>query len=185
MNRPLIRISGPQKQKGASLLMVLVVLTLLLLGAGTLARQTSNSTFLAGNVASKEAARQAAEIGVSEAFARLRDLGNAGNLEANNAGWYRATSLATEVPAAAQWAQAAVVQAGSYEVRYIVERLCQGPLPVTNAPAQCFVRQLPSEGSAKVGAEKLQAVPSLQYRISVQVQGVKNTQSLVQAMVNL
>lgn len=175
--RPLAR-----QQRGASLLMVLVVLTVLLLGAGTLARQTSNSTFLAGNVASKEAARQAAEIGVSEAFARLQGLGN---LEVDNAGWYRATSLPTEVPAAAQWAQAAVLQAGSYEVRYLVERLCQGPLPVTNAPAQCFVRQLPSEGSAKVGAEKLQAVPSLQYRISVQVQGVKNTQTLVQAMVNL
>lgn len=170
------------RQRGASLIMVLVVLTMLLLGAGTLARQTSNSTLLTGNVASKEAARQAADIGVGEAFARLQTLGN---LEANDGGWYRATSLGTDVPAENLWPAAAVVQAGPYEVRYIVERLCQGPLPVADAPSQCFVRQLPSEGSAKVGAEKLQAVPSLQYKISVRVQGVKNTQTLVQTLVNL
>jgi len=170
-----------KKQKGSSLIVVLVALALLLLGAASLARVNNTTGLLAGNLASKESSRQAAEIGVSTAFAQLIALTN---LEANSASWYFALAGEAEVPAESRWEAAPEIEAGPFTVRYLVERLCEGALPVTDPGRQCFVRSMPAEGSAKAGAEVIESPPSMQFRISVRAEGVKGTSTLVQVLAN-
>lgn len=169
-------------QKGSSLLLVLVVLALALLGAATLARVTSNGTLLAGNFAAKDASRHASDVGISEAFAALQGLSD---LESNTAGWYFATRQGAELPPEDLWDDAAELQVGQLTVRYLVERLCEGVLPLTDPAAQCFSRQLPMEGSAKAGAEALMSPPVMQFRVTARVTGLKGTNTHVQALVNL
>lgn len=168
-----------KSQTGGALIIVLFALTILLVGAASLAKVTHTSTLLAGNVASKDASRQAAEVGINTAFAALVDLDT---LDENVDDWYYAQDGAGEEPTPAMWADAPAQEVGAFDVRYVVERLCEGALPVTDAQAQCLVRKGTDEGSAKAGVEVIESPASVQYRISVQVTGVKNTATVVQVM---
>jgi hypothetical protein len=150
-----------------------------MIGAASLARVNHTSTALAGNIASKEASRQAAEIGVNSAFDAL---GKVVDLEENLGGWYYALDTAAEEPSEQMWEAAPITTVGAFELRYIVERLCEGPLPITDPQRQCVVRQADDEGSAKAGVEALEAPSALQFRISAQVTGNKGTKTVVQAL---
>lgn len=168
-----------KSQKGSALILVLVVLAVLLLGAASLARVTNTSGLLSGNVASKESSRHATEVGIATAYEQLLALADP---QVDQGGWYSALDSGEDVPATGRWANAASVVVGPFTVRYLVERLCQGPLPVVDARRQCFVRQVAAEGSAKAGSSPLEAPPAMQYRISVRAEGLKGTQTLVQVM---
>lgn len=167
------------RQQGGALIIVLFALTILLVGAASLARVTQTSTSLAGNIARKDASRQAAEVGVNTAFEALVALSD---MDKDQGDWYFAQDVAGEEPTAAMWESAPVLDVGPYEVRYVVERLCEGALPVTDAQQQCMVRKIAEEGSAKAGVEAIEAPAALQYRISTQVSGGKGTSTLIQVM---
>jgi len=169
--------------RGASLIIVLVVLAVLLLGAVSMARLNETTTQIAGNVAFKDSAVQASEIGVSNAFANLANITDE---EMNQDGWYFATLKgddATGLPINVDWTSAAKEDVGSFKVSYIVERQCLGPTPVLDINAQCVIKKLPSVNSAKVGMESIEMAAAKQYRITVFVSGPKSTKSYVQTMV--
>ena len=71
----------------------------------------------------------------------------------------------------------------NYDVRYIVERLCRAPLPVTDYDGQCLLRKQDAIVSAKAGTEALQAPDARQFRITVRVLGPQRTQTWVQSTV--
>ena len=172
-----------RRQRGASLLLVLVLLAVTMLGGLAMARMTEAATLIAGNVTFKDSAAQASEVGINEAFERVRALTT---LEQGQTGWYFPTKMAEDaagLPQGLDWSAAPQVQVGSYQVRYVVERLCQGPLPVVDMPRQCVVQRLPQTGSAKAGAEALAAPSVSQYRITVSVAGPKETQVFAQVSV--
>jgi Tfp pilus assembly protein PilX len=75
-------------QKGASLTIVLVMLTVLLLGALSMYKFNEANTLIAGNVAFKDAAQQASEVGISEAFEALTTIADEEQSQGN---WYYAT----------------------------------------------------------------------------------------------
>lgn len=170
-------------QMGASLIIVLVVLSILLLGAMSMAKLNESSTLIAGNIAFKDASRQASEVGISQAFEALvtvadeeQDLGH----------WYYATLRgddATGLPQGVDWSRAAQLTVGSFTVHYVIERQCTGPAPITDINAQCVIRKQNVAASAKAGLEALEAASSKQYRITVYVSGPKRTQTYVQTMV--
>jgi len=171
--------------RGASLIIVLVVLAVLLLGAVSMARLNDTTTQIAGNVAYKDTAVQASEIGVSNAFANLANITDE---ETSQDGWYLATLKgddATGLPIDVDWTLAAKEVVGSFTVRYIVERQCVGPTPVLDINAQCVIKKLklPSVNSAKAGMESIEMAAAKQYRITVFVSGPKFTKSYVQTMV--
>jgi Tfp pilus assembly protein PilX len=172
-------------QRGASLLMVVILLAVLALAALSFARVNQTSALVAGNLSYKTAAMQASEVGLSEAFAQLQALG-AGSLEAANNSWYYPTSQALDVaglPTNVNWATAPkVTVSGGYTVSYVVERMCTGALPVTDVGSQCFVKRLPAGGSAKAGVEQMDAPAVIQFRMTVFVQGPKGTQTYVQSL---
>lgn len=174
-----------ERQQGASLLVVLILLTVLAMASLALARVTNTSTQIAGNLAFKSAAMQASEAGMSEAFVQLQALAST-DLDATKGAWYFPSSQtldSTGLPVTAAWSSAPQVAiAGGYSVSYVVERLCTGSLPVSDVANQCFVKRLPSGGSAKANSESIDAPAVVQYRMTVYVQGPKGTQTFVQSL---
>lgn len=170
-----------KSEQGGALILVLFVMAILLVGAASMARVTQTSTLLAGNVATKEASRQAAEIGINTAFDAVVALADR---EVDQDGWYYALDSEMPEPSEEMWENAPVVEAGPYNVRYVVERLCVGSLPVTDVKGQCLVRKAADEGSAKAGVETIESPASVQFRISTQVTGPKGTTTVVQVLAN-
>jgi Tfp pilus assembly protein PilX len=172
-----------QNQKGASLIIVLVMLTVLLLGALSMARLNETSTLIAGNVAFKDSAMQASEVGISEAFANLSTIVDE---EQNQDGWYFASMQGDDpsgLPSSVDWTKAAAVKVGTFDVRYVIERQCTGPSPILDINSKCVIKPIATVASAKAGQESFESAASKQYRITVFVSGSKNTQSYVQTMV--
>lgn len=171
-----------QPRRGVTMLMVLLLLSVMLIGGLALARITEIGTLATGNNAYRDASLQASELGLNTAYAAVRALPN----ENANAGtWYWATiqpaEAATGLPIV-NWNNAPEVVAGNYNVRYVVERMCDTAV-ITDTLRQCLVRHAPQIDSSKFGQEPLDPPNSRQFRITVRVTGPKDTQTWVQSLV--
>lgn len=173
-----------KQQNGASLLIVLVMLTVLAMAALSLARVSNGSTTVSGNGAFKAAAMQASEAGLSEAFAQLQALASAE--DTTQVRWYypaMQTLDPTGLPTGVNWSAAPTVTVpGGYAASYVVERMCTGAMPVTDTATQCFVKRLGASGSAKAGSQQMDSPAVVQYRLTAFVRGPKGTQTFVQAL---
>jgi Tfp pilus assembly protein PilX len=169
-------------QRGVTMLVVLVLLSVMLLGGLALARLTDVGTLASGNTAFREASLQASEVGLNTAFARIRD--DLDDEDANQAGWYWASMQATDangVPTVG-FGAAPEIAVGPYTVRYIVERLCNTDA-VTDALRQCVVKaEHDRTASRQAGTEALDPPNSRQFRVTVEVTGPKDTRTWVQSM---
>ncbi len=169
-------------QRGVTILVVLILMSVMVLGGMALARVTEIGTLATGNNATREASLQASEVGINTAYAETRALASE---EVNSGTWYWATTQAADangMPNVA-WANAPEVVVGSYSVRYIVERMCN-VAPVTDTLRQCLVRQVPQVSSSRVGADEVDPPNTRQFRITVRVLGPKDTETWVQTLVS-
>jgi Tfp pilus assembly protein PilX len=170
-----------QSQRGASLIVVLVLLSVLLLGVVSLARMSDASTLMAGNIASKGKAMAASEVGLAEAAAALSALTTP---DVADATWYSPTKLVDDtvgLPTGINWSTIKSSTVGGYTVRYFVERMCSVS-PVTALNTQCSVKKAYVEGSSKAGGEALESTPAIEYRATVSVAGPKDTATFVQVL---
>ena len=169
------------RQRGVTILVVLLLMVVMIMGGLALARMTEIGTLASGNSNYREASLQASEVGVNTAYAEVRALANE---EANAGNWYWATMQAADtagVPTL-NFAAAPEVVVGNYNVRYVVERMCTVAV-VTNTLRECLVKQVPQTASARVGNEALDPPNSRQFRITVRVTGPKDTETWVQSLV--
>lgn len=176
----------PSTQRGMTVVVVLVLLSVMLLGGLALARLTEVGTLVAGNVSTKEASLHAAQVGTSAAFQALRAPGL--DMETTSGNWYYPTIQNADtagVPAVV-WGSAPEVTIGRFSARYVVERMCD-KAPVVDAVSDCLLREAPSKVTAAnaSGGPKPDPVAAQQYRISVRVTDQRGTQTWVQTMVNL
>jgi len=172
------------RQRGVSLLLVLVVLGVLLLAAAALLRNTETAALIAGNITFKQAALQAADIAVNQA---VTDLTHRTDFETNAPGVYVATRLAADangLPTSFDWTGVPSQTFGNLRLQWIVDRLCVDPLPVTNPIAQCQVNDLATNGSNKVGSPDYKSTTTYFYRVTVRARGPKNAESFVQSVVS-
>jgi type IV pilus assembly protein PilX len=170
-------------QRGVTMLVVLVLLSVMLLGGLALARITEIGTLASGNAAFREASLQASEVGLNTAYMAVRGISGAAE-ETNVAGWYWSTIQATDAQGlpTMDFDAAPEVVVGSYSVRYVVERLCN-TTPVTNTLQQCLVKQVPQTESSVAGRESIDPPNSRQFRVTVRVTGPKDTQAWIQSLV--
>ncbi len=163
------------------MLVVLVLMSVMLLGALALARLTEVSTLATGNMAYHEAAMQASEVGINTAFAAVRAIATE---DTSLAGWYWSTEQAKDSNGLpnVDWTSAPQIAVGSMTVRYVAERACT-VTPVVYPLRQCLVKQIPQPKSRVAGAEELDPPNSKQYRITVRVTDQKGTQTFVQSLV--
>ena len=169
-------------QRGVTILVVLMLMSVMVLGGMALARMTEIGTLATGNNAAREASLQASEIGTNTAFVATQALASE---EVNAGTWYWATQQAADangMPNVA-WDAAPEVTVGSYSVRYVVERLCN-TAPVTDTLRQCLVRQVPQISSSRVGHEEVDPPNTRQFRITVRVVGPKDAETWVQSLVS-
>ena len=170
-------------QRGVTLLVVLMLMSVMLLGGLALARLTEIGSLASGNSGYREASLQASEVGTNTAYAAVKALTNE---EANAGNWYWATVQAADATTGIPnitWASAPEVVVGSYSVRYVAERMCN-TAPVTNTLRQCLVKQIPQSPESNVyGREALDPPNSRQFRITVRVSGPKATETWVQSLV--
>ncbi len=176
------RQQNSRVQRGVTMLVVLVLLSVMLLGAMSLARLTEVGTLASGNTASREAAMQASEIGLNTAYQAVRNLTDENT---SNTAWYSATEVAKDtngLPTGVNWTNAPAVTVGPMTVQYVAERACTTS-PVTDALRQCLVKQVPQQASRDASREALAPPNSRQFRITVRVTGPKGTQTWVQSLV--
>ena len=167
--------------RGVTMLVVLILLSVMLLGGIALARMTEIGTLASGNNTYREASLQASEIGLNTAYAAVRGI----TAEDTSAGgWYWPTIQGSDLAGIpfVNWDAAPEVVAGSYSVRYVVERMCN-TTPVTSTLRQCLVKQMPQVESNRVGQEPLHPPNARQFRITVRVTGPKDTETWVQSLV--
>lgn len=162
------------------MVVVLILLTVMLLGGMALARMTEVGTLAAGNAAFRESAMQASEVGVNTAFAAMQTLADE-NADVGN--WYRATQQAQDADGVPtfDFDTAPAIPVGAYTVRYLVDRVCVGAMPVTEPLRQCLLKQIPQIESAS-DRERPDPPTARQYRITVRVDGPKGTRTWVQAL---
>lgn len=177
-----------RRERGVTMLVVLVLLSVMLLGGLALARLTEVGTLATGNAAYHEAALQASELGVNDAFTALKGLGDE---DTNTGSWYWATEQPKDsngLPTTASWSSAPSRTVGStgarqITVNYVVERVCS-TTPVTDTLNQCLVRQTPSKTPDQTaGTDKPDPPNSRQFRVTVRVSDSKGTETYVQALV--
>ena len=170
-----------RRQRGVTMLVVLVLLSVMLLGGLALARMTEVGTLASGNSAYREASVQASEVGINTAYAAVVGLVDE---NANSGNWYFAQAQAQDANGLPNvgWANAPEVVVGQYSVRYVVDRICQGALPVIAPLRQCLVKEEKVIESA-TDREKPDPPTSRQFRITVRVMGPKDTQTWVQSLI--
>ncbi|MFN0182202.1 MAG: hypothetical protein ACKVQR_00135 [Aquabacterium sp.] len=170
-----------RRQRGTTVLVVLVLLAVMLMGGLSLARMTDLGTLASGNVAAKEASVQASEVGLNTAFAAVRALPTE---DGNQGSWYFGSirpADAHSVPTV-DWTATPEIEVGRFRVRYVAERMCVTD-PVTDSLRQCLVKQIPQRGSLKDGEEDIDPPNSRQFRITIRVTDGKGTQTWVQSLV--
>lgn len=172
-------------QRGMTLLVILILMTVMLLGALGLARVTEGSTLVSGNVATKEASLQAAEIGWNTAYAQVKALADD---SANTGGWYWATmqptDAATGLPTTIDFDATPSVAGGvgRYTVNYAVDRLCTQAVVSANA-RECLVKQADVMEGRDADTPDYQPKSARQYRITVRVTDERGTQTWTQSLV--
>ena len=194
-----------RKQKGAVLFIALIVLVALTMAGIALVRSVDTSNVIAGNLAFKQGTLQAGDTGVEAAVTALptiiaTSLDNhqlpAAN-STNPAYWYYATRRqddANGVPTTKEYGAAGAATAVDWNnvptastvagntVQVVIDRLCQGPPPVTDVQAKCFADAAAGGGTKKAGGVVFSGTDTVYYRATVRVTGPRNTTSVVQVI---
>jgi Tfp pilus assembly protein PilX len=175
------------RQRGVSMLVVLVLLTVMLLGGLTFARMAEVSTLAGGNAAFRATAVQASDVGLDRAFADIRAITSPNTAVT---GWYFPTIQADAnndgVPDGVDFDAAQSVTVGQFTVHYVVERMCE-TATVTDPSRQCLVKRIApaSEGKSSRAEDKeaLDPPSATQYRVTLRVTGPKSTETFVQSLI--
>jgi type IV pilus assembly protein PilX len=180
-----MRRAGNRGQRGVTILVVLILLSVMLLGGLALSRMAGAGTLVAGNVMMKERALQASEVGINTAYANVRSLSTS-QLGSDTGGWYFAaerTPDADGLPSGVDWSDTGAagpsIDVGGFTVRYVVERICSTAAPADVA-GECLLKMvdIPVKDASGLTPPMAQ-----QFRVTVRVTGPKDTRTYVQALV--
>lgn len=184
--------SARRKQGGVSLVIALIALLAMTLAGFALIRAVDTANVISGNLAFRQATLHATDVGVETALATLGAIvttspdANYPNGCASGACNYYPTKQAVNsagIPTAIDWTLVPGTSVdSSYAVQYVIDRLCDGPTPVTDITAKCMHTTGLSVGSKKAGAVSFTSAQQVYFRATIRVVGPRNTVSIVQAL---
>jgi type IV pilus assembly protein PilX len=193
-NRSLRQPAAPRGQRGVVLMVALIVLVALTLAGLSMVRSSDTGVVVAGNLSFRQAAAQAMDAGVEAAVTAIpSDLVLSGNAVAGKYYVYMlADSDGDGIPDGANWANAfSIADPGGltgYTVRYIIERMCFGGVAIAtdlDAEGRCNMEQKsPGFQSNKRGSADLGEFRKINYRITVKVEGPRNTETFASAVIS-
>jgi len=177
------------KQQGVVLVIALIALVAISLTAVALMRTVDTSNVVSGNIAFNEAAIQMADIGAEQAYAEI-DAEPDPKVFTGKAYYYpnySSISAVSRLPTqAAAWkvVPSSSVNLSGYAVQYMVERMCVGTANFQEVPTFSKCKAAPLYDTAGVLLADANNIPlpvgKLFYRITVQVNGPRNTRALSQ-----
>jgi type IV pilus assembly protein PilX len=188
---------GLRRQDGVILIVTLICMVALAIASIALVRGVDTANIISGNMGFRQAAMQAADIGVEAAFNALPTIIST-SLDADIANQYYATRQEVDskgMPTSVTWSSvpcrdsagaAVTCSVQPYQIKYVIDRLCDGTLPITDVAGSCYTDTSGSGiagGSKKSGAAVFSKAGAIYYRITVQVSGPRYTQSYVQVIV--
>jgi type IV pilus assembly protein PilX len=191
-----VRSALPARQRGVVLFVALVVMVALSLAAIALIRSVDTTNTVIGNLAFRQASILPANLAIEEAAAALfqdADIPHGVRITDHTVSWpaenYYASKQADDphgVPLQLQKrsnypssAKLLVDATTHTEVRYVIERMCLTPGPATIG--NCDLVPPKVNPGTTIGDSAI-ALPSIPfYRVTVRVDGPKNTASFVQA----
>lgn len=187
-----ISINTRLRQRGVSLIIALIALIALSLAGVALIRSTDTSNIISGNLAFRQASLHATDVGVENALTLLGTIATSSPDANYPAGctvgacnYYptlQSAITAAGVPTVINWtAVPSTTVDSSYAVQYVIDRLCDGPTPVTDIAQKCMNLAGTSLGSKKAGAISFTSASQVYYRATVRVTGPRNSVSIVQA----
>ena len=187
---------SPRGQSGVVLVIALIVLVALSLAGVALVRSTDTGTMISGNMAFRQAAVHAVDTGVESAFVAISGAGGFAAAPATStittAGRYSSTILPDAAPADGlpdvDWAAVPGVAVSGNTVRWVVERLCSTNVSTTaEIERRCTV--VPTGQfyqSYKMGVITPSAnAVAVAYRVTVRVEGPRNTVVFSQSVITL
>lgn len=178
-------------QRGVSLVIALIALVALTVAGLALMRATDTSNVISGNLAFREATVQATDVGVESAITALGtitttspDANYPAGCTVGACNYYPTIQNpvnAAGVPTVIDWtAVPSTALDASYAVQYVIDRLCDGPTPVTDVANKCMNQSGTSAGSKRAGAVSFTSASQIYYRVMVRVVGPRNAVSIVQ-----
>ena len=193
-------------ERGVVLILALIVLAAMTLAGIGLTRSVFTSNKIAGNLAFQQSATHAADTGIEAAIAWLeeRNLNSPATLYDNqlpggaNLGYFAFKSAGTDPAPGSNWETAwtAWVNAGAVNqlardantgnrVQFAIHRLCNAVgAPESGIGCSASPVTIGSDGGSRGAGVIGLAVPSQRYyRITVRVDGPRNTVSFVQSVV--
>lgn len=191
-------------QSGVVLAIMLIVLVAMTLAAISMVRSVDTTNLIAGNLSFQQAATHSGDTGIELASTWLAANAVGATLDIDDstngyvAGGLNAGPDLTANPPqtwndywvktlAARAVKATQVDAAGNTVSYIIDRMCNSAGGVTSG-ASCVgspTVTLASGNSEEAGEKQLNASSGVYYRITVRVDGPRNTVSYVQAVVSM
>lgn len=213
MKKPSIRVNTSRlknsavfaaQQRGVVLFVALIALVAMTLAAIALVRSVDTANVISGNLAFRQGGIQASDVGVEAAVTALPTIIST-TLETNvtattGSYWYYASrrkenslglptvteyTPSATAGAAINWANVpnASTTTNGYIVKVVIDRLCQGPAPVTDIQLNCMADMpVGGGGSKKAGVTVFSGSQQVYYRATVQVSGPRNTLSYIQTV---
>jgi Tfp pilus assembly protein PilX len=188
-------VAHRHRQRGVVMFVALIVMVAMALAALALIRSVDTTTSVVGNLGFRQASILPANAAVEEVVAamfekKLIDL-TRNDITQNYYAAKQANEDSRGIPKQLQKQSnftltRILTPGGGNEVRYVIERMCQGEGPVAPAgtewyPLNCDMLK-PKVGGTTTAEEALTANPYPFYRLTVRVDGPRNTASFVQVM---
>lgn len=184
------------RQRGVVLVIALITLVVLLVGAVALVRSFGTSLTISGQNAFKRDLMNQGEVGIAAAKAALTNGAADSDIRRENnqlAANYFATLIpGNDTPEGIPRAlindnnftgTAADIQGNGVTIRYIIERQCANSGPFDASTCSVFPKPTASSGGERrelVGAEYAPI-----YRVTVRVQGPRNTTAYLQSLITI
>ena len=199
----------PRREKGLVLIIALIVLVAMTLAALGTVRSIDTGTMVAGNIAFRESAVATGDSGIEQARAWLLAHSALNTLTGDSSadGYYSTRQAGIDLTGnnpgpggGVDWGgsdpsqptkafDAGVVDATGAHVYYVIHRLCKNPGNVNDPNQSCATTLSQGIGSTQKVADysqyALKGVLAPFYRITVRVDGPKNTVGYVQAVISL
>ena len=178
----------PRRQRGITLIIALIALVALTMAGIALVRSVDTGNVIAGNFAFRQASMQATDTGVEAAFTQLGTIVGAADTAIANQYYPVMQPLdGNGIPTTVTWSNVPGTTMGSnneYTVRYVIERMCTGTagVVITDIVSNCVVDQGLTGGSMKPGAAVFTNAGAVNYRVTVRVEGPRNTVAMSQAI---
>jgi len=185
MRRPLRR----RAQRGVVLFIALIVLVAMSLAGIAIMRSVDTGNLISGNVAFKQGTLASADRGIDTAFKYLKDNAAGDYLWINQeADAYFAQADEPDWAEDSTWDAAKVVgtDAAGNTIEYMIHRMCEGAGKYTDTNCAQTPRTGGQAGnSMSVLGNQFTATPVVYYRVTVRVEGPRDTMSIVQSNIGI